>query len=129
MYRNEKEVFTFEDFSTPTSDYPEIPDFHLPDFTSRAWSHTYQHNPIQLQIRYELTDPKTGVFFRSNPTPHVFTWNSFFSGKQEESLCNGTRTWVPCIDNELERCLWELEISVPSSYSVKTSANLLPQSQ
>lgn len=122
----EEQQITLEEFSTPpsTNEFPTIPDFSLPDVSSKAWSHIYQHNPIQVQIHFTLTKPQTGVFFRSNPTPHVYTWNSFFAGKQEESLGNGTRTWLPCIDNELERCLWELEITVPSSYTVRASGDL-----
>lgn len=120
-----------EDFSAPSvpNAFPAIPDFSLPDSTSKAWSHIYQHNPIQVQIHYQITNPETGIYFRSHPTPHVYTFNSFFAGKQEESLGNGTRTWVPCIDNELERCHWELEISVPSSFIVKASGALQPQQQ
>lgn len=129
---SDKVQFAFEDFSATSEspkEFPDIPDFHLPDISSKIWSHIYQHNPIQVQIHYQITKPETGIFFRSNPTPHVYTWNSFFAGKQEESLGNSTRTWVPCIDNDLERCQWELEISVPSNYFVKASGSLQPQQQ
>lgn len=102
-----------------------IPGFKLPSSDHKVWGGTYQHNPLEIQIRYTLKNPDVGILFRTDPTPHVYSWSSFFSGKQEESLCNGVRTWVPCIDNELERCLWELEIIVPSTFSVWASGKLV----
>lgn len=102
-----------------------VPGFKLPVSDHKVWSGVYQHNPLEIQIRYTLKNPEVGILFRNDPTPHVYSWSSFFSGKQEESLCNGVRTWVPCIDNELERCLWELEIIVPSTFSVWASGKLV----
>ena len=120
----------FEQYSADVfseSNLPSIPGFTLPPASSKVWGDIYQHYPLQVQIKYTLKNPQAGLRFCSSPTPHVYTWSSFFSGKQEESLCNGTRTWVPCVDNELERCLWELEIIVPSGFDVHASGTLTKQ--
>ena len=97
----------------------------VPPAGSKVWNRVYQHSPLEIQIKYTLKNPQVGVYFRDTPTPHVFSWSSFFSGKQEESLCNGTRTWLPCVDTDLERCLWELEIIVPSNYDVQARGDFV----
>ena len=97
----------------------------LPPADSKVWKHVYKYSPLQVQIKYTLKNPEVGIYFRENPTPHIFSWSNFFSGKQEETLGNGTRTWIPCIDNDLERCLWELEILVPPNYSVRAMGDLV----
>lgn len=127
---DEKKHIVIEQFSNDSEMefYPSIPGFQLPSTSSKVWTGIYQHNPLEIQIRYVLKNPEVGIIFRTEPTPHVYSWNSFFSGKQEESLCNGVRTWIPCIDNELERCLWELEIIVPSSFTVWASGSLSKKS-
>ena len=76
---------------------------------------------------YSLKNPEVGIYFRDTPVPHIFSWSCFFSGKQEETLCNGTRTWLPCIDMDLERCLWELEFIVPSNFSVQASGEFVKE--
>lgn len=97
----------------------------LPSADSKIWGRVFKYSPLQVQIKYTLKNPEVGIYFRDSPTPHVYSWSNFFSGKQEETLGNGTRTWVPCIDNDLERCLWELEIIVPHDFSVQASGQLV----
>ena len=123
--RNSK--FVIEPFST---DIPSLNDSDadmIPPADSKVWNRVYQHNPIQVHIEYSLKNPEVGIYFRDTPVPHVFSWSCFFSGKQEETLCNGTRTWLPCIDTDLERCLWELEFIVPTNFSVQASGELVKE--
>lgn len=130
MTRDKGNPIVFEQYTpnvTSESDLPALPGFSLPPKSSKVWGDIYTHYPIQVQIKYTLKNPVVGVRFCSSPIPHVYSWSSFFSGKQEESLCNGTRTWVPCVDNDLERCVWELEIIVPSGYEVRGSGELVKQ--
>ena len=103
----------------------DSPSSELPPADSKVWERIYKYSPLQVQIKYTLKNPEVGIYFRDAPTPHIFSWSNFFSGKQEETLGNGTRTWIPCIDNDLERCLWELEIFVPSNYSVNAIGELV----
>ena len=99
----------------------------LPPADSKIWGRVFKYSPLQVQIKYTLKNPEVGIYFRDSPTPHVYSWSNFFSGKQEETLGNGTRTWIPCIDNDLERCLWELEIIVPRDFVVQASGQLVQE--
>ena len=119
--------FVIEPFS---SDIPSLSDStadKIPPADSKVWNRIYQHNPIQIHIKYSLKNPEVGIYFRDTPVPHIFSWSCFFSGKQEETLCNGTRTWLPCIDMDIERCLWELEFIVPSNFSVQASGEFVKE--
>lgn len=70
------------------------------------------YNPIQVVVEYEVINPKNGVHFicpesEDSSLWHVYTANSGYNVS--------TSSWVPCIDNLLERSIWSLEISIPRS--------------
>lgn len=70
------------------------------------------YTPIQLHIEYEVVNPKNGVHFicpdlEDSARWHVYTTNSDYNVS--------TSSWVPCVDNLLERNIWSIELSIPRS--------------
>lgn len=70
------------------------------------------YSPIQIIVEYEVINPKNGLtFICPNDTEsskwHAFTTNSDYNVS--------TSSWVPCIDNLLERSIWSIELSIPRS--------------
>ncbi|WPK27273.1 hypothetical protein PUMCH_004653 [Australozyma saopauloensis] len=70
------------------------------------------YNLIQIVIEYEVVNPKNGVHFicpdlGDSALWHVYTANSDYNVS--------TSSWVPCIDNLLERTIWSIELSIPRS--------------
>ncbi|KAG9096358.1 hypothetical protein FRC06_008750 [Ceratobasidium sp. 370] len=68
--------------------------------------------PFVLMIEYSVHDPAQGLEFvlptESHPhhVPHVFT---------SPVSPDAARCWVPCLDNQWERCTWELVLIAPHS--------------
>lgn len=94
-------------FHTPTS---LVPTNVTPLFRSKLTGDTY--SPIQIAIEYEVVNPKTGVHFicpelDESSLWHVYTSNSDYNVS--------TSSWVPSVDNLLERTIWSIELSIPRS--------------
>lgn len=68
------------------------------------------YTPIQIGIEYEIINPKSGVNFACDPEVerkfwHAYTVNSEFNVSAS--------SWVPCIDNMIEKSTWSIELSIP----------------
>lgn len=66
-----------------------------------------QLQPFTIRISYYIENNiNEGIQFQKNsnniPFSQCFTSNNFIQGSPSN--------WVPCIDNPLEKCLWEIEI-------------------
>lgn len=95
-------------FHTPTSLVPTNVTPLL--VRNRATGELY--TPIQIHIEYEVVNPKNGVHFicldlTDSARWHVYTANSDYNVS--------TSSWVPCVDNLLERNIWSIELSIPRS--------------
>ncbi|KAG9075265.1 hypothetical protein FS749_013086, partial [Ceratobasidium sp. UAMH 11750] len=68
--------------------------------------------PFVVMIEYSVHNPAQGLEFvlptESHPhhVPHVFT---------SPVAPDAARCWVPCLDNQWERCTWELVLIAPHS--------------
>ncbi|KAL7665639.1 Transcription initiation factor TFIID subunit 2 [[Candida] zeylanoides] len=71
---------------------------------------TDTYTPVVVRVEYEVINPHNGVVFaagaaRDRSAWHAYTTNSEFNVS--------TSSWVPCVDNMLERSTWSLELSIP----------------
>ncbi|KAJ3093126.1 hypothetical protein HK102_007965 [Quaeritorhiza haematococci] len=82
------------------------------------------YSPIVIRIEYSLRNPRAGVHFVlpdphvvSNRYPHLYTQNHPGSA----------RLWMPCVDAYQERCVWELQCTVPRTVkdALQASGDLL----
>ncbi|KAK8797326.1 hypothetical protein WA158_004534 [Blastocystis sp. Blastoise] len=86
----------------------------------------YKYQPIVLSIRYRLVKPEGSLFFQTaGNTPHLYTWNTIDGYHIESSFGTGTRGWVPCIDDEIERYPWKLFYSIPPEYSLYSCGSFI----
>lgn len=70
------------------------------------------YSPIQIIVEYEVINPKNGLNFicpsdAASSLWHAYTTNSDYNVS--------TSSWVPCVDNLLERSIWSIELSIPRS--------------
>ncbi|KAF8899169.1 hypothetical protein BD779DRAFT_64933 [Infundibulicybe gibba] len=88
--------------------------------------HVTEFLPITVNIGYSLRNPVDGFQFviptDSHPyrVPHAYT---------TPSSPDSARCWVPCIDNQWEKCTWEFEFVVPRYLEELESLNDDEQSE
>lgn len=70
------------------------------------------YSPIQIIVEYEVINPKNGLIFTCPNDAPLSTWHAYTTNSDYNV---STSSWVPCVDNLLERSIWSIEISIPRS--------------
>lgn len=68
--------------------------------------------PIQIGIYYEVVNPKNGLNFVASDALDRSLWHVYTTNSDHNVSAS---SWVPCIDNLLQRSSWSLELSIPRS--------------
>ena len=81
--------------------------------------------PLLLSIHYRVKNDCGGIFSNgTGPHPFIYSWNALDGYHIESNFGTGTRTWIPCVDDAYERCLWNLYYNVPSPYTLYSCGDL-----
>lgn len=68
------------------------------------------YTPILIGIEYETINTKNGVVFSCDPAVEKKLWHAYTVNSEFHV---STSSWVPCVDNLIEKCTWSIELTIP----------------